>query len=64
LQLFWILEKKLDGLQTALEEIDDLLDMDYLDAFNHVKDELFRVLAFTITNMVKVMLQEQWLNMT
>ena len=56
--------KKLDGLQTALEGIGDLLDMDYLDAFNHVKDKLFRVLAFTITNMLKVMLREQWMNMT
>jgi hypothetical protein len=38
--------KKLDGLQTALEGIGDLLDMDYSDAFNHVKDELFRVFGF------------------
>jgi hypothetical protein len=38
--------KKLDGLQTALEGIGDLLDMDYLDAFNHVKGELFRVFGF------------------
>jgi hypothetical protein len=35
--------KKLDGLQSALEGIGDLLDMHYSDAFNHVKDELFRV---------------------
>jgi hypothetical protein len=40
------LRKKLDGLQTALEGIGDLLDMDYSDAFNHVKDELFRVFGF------------------
>jgi hypothetical protein len=38
--------KKLDGLQTALGIIGDLLDMQYLDAFNHVKDELFRVFGF------------------
>jgi hypothetical protein len=38
--------KKLDGLQTALEGIGDLLDMDYSDAFNHVKDELFHVFSF------------------
>jgi hypothetical protein len=38
--------KKLDGLQSALEGIGDLLDMDYSDAFNHVKDELFRVFGF------------------
>jgi hypothetical protein len=38
--------KKLDGLQTALEGIGDLLDMDYSDAFNHVKDELFHVFGF------------------
>jgi hypothetical protein len=38
--------KKLDGLQTALEGIGDLLDMDYSYAFNHVKDELFRVFGF------------------
>jgi hypothetical protein len=30
----------------ALEGICDLLDMDYSDAFNHVKDELFRVFGF------------------
>lgn len=38
--------KKLDGLQTALEEIGDLLDMYYSDAFSHVKDELFCVFGF------------------
>jgi hypothetical protein len=38
--------KKLDGLQTALEGIGNLLDIDYSDAFNHVKDELFHVFGF------------------
>jgi hypothetical protein len=49
LQLFWILEKKLDGLQSALEGIGDLLDTDYSDAFNRVKDELFCVFGFYYT---------------
>jgi hypothetical protein len=38
--------KKLDGFQSTLEGIGDLLDMDYSYAFNHVKDELFRVFCF------------------
>jgi hypothetical protein len=38
--------KKLDGLQTALEGIGDALDMDFADAFNHAKDDLFRVFGY------------------
>jgi len=38
--------KKLDGLQTALEGIGDLLDFDFSDAFNHVKEELFKVFGY------------------
>jgi len=38
--------KKLDGLQTALEGIGDALDMDFSDAFNHVKEELFNVFGY------------------
>ncbi|KAJ1278634.1 hypothetical protein BS78_04G093800 [Paspalum vaginatum] len=38
--------KKLDGLQTALEGIGDLLDMDFSNAFNQVKEDLFRVFGY------------------
>ncbi|WVZ81305.1 hypothetical protein U9M48_028696, partial [Paspalum notatum var. saurae] len=38
--------KKLDGLQTALEGIGDELDMDFSDALNHVKEELFNVFGY------------------
>ncbi|WVZ77527.1 hypothetical protein U9M48_025385 [Paspalum notatum var. saurae] len=38
--------KKLDGLQTALEGIGDALDMDFSDAFNHIKEELFNVFGY------------------
>jgi hypothetical protein len=38
--------KKLDGLQIALEGIGDALDMDFSDAFNHAKDDLFRVFGY------------------
>jgi hypothetical protein len=38
--------KKLDGLRIALEGIGDALDMDFSDAFNHEKDDLFRVFGY------------------
>ena len=33
-------------MQTALEGIGDLLDFDFSDAFNHVKEELFKVFGY------------------
>jgi hypothetical protein len=35
--------KKLGGLELALQEIGDLLNLDFSDAYNHVKEEVFRV---------------------
>ena len=38
--------KKLDGLKIALEGIGDALEMDYSDAFNPAKEDLFKIFGY------------------